>query len=45
VKAIFISGDVLQGRKTHKQHKGSDSDEKSDDLSYKDLDTNEKPTG
>lgn len=45
LKAIFISGNVLHGRKTRKQHKGSDSDEKADDLPHKDLDTNEKPTG
>jgi hypothetical protein len=44
-KPIFISGNVVQRRKTHKQCKSKDSDEELDDISYKELDTNEKPTG
>jgi hypothetical protein len=42
---IFISGNALQGRKTRKQCKSSDSDEEVDDLPCEDLGTNERPTG
>ncbi|KDR20703.1 Origin recognition complex subunit 2 [Zootermopsis nevadensis] len=37
-------GNAVQRRKTRKHCKSSDSDEELDDVPYKELDTNEKPT-